>query len=384
MMSVHPSNPVSRARRVAAPAVSLAAACALALAGCSAAPDDDPGLPSSGDAGEKVTFVVHDSFPDEAFAEAASAATGYEVEVVSAGDGGELTNKLVLTKGAPIADAFFGVDTIFASRLVENDVVAPYAPAELPADAPQYAVPEDRETDPQSLSADDVAATGLVPVDHGAVCINIDTEWFAAEGVAEPESYEDLADPAYRDLAVLLDPTASSTGASFLVGTVSKFGEDGFADYWQSLADNGARIEQGRSDAYYGQFTQGGDGGTRPIVLSYASSPAFTVAEDGASTSTRALLDTCTRQVEYAGVLAGAANEAGAQAVVDYLVSAEFQQTIPDAMYMTPVDGSIAMPEAWAEFAPEPAVGQTHDLPAAEIERGREGWLKALGDLIGL
>lgn len=384
MKSAHPSNPVARVRRAAAPATALAAACALALAGCATGPSDGPDRADDPGTAEKVTLVVHDSFPDEAFAEAASAATGYEVEVVSAGDGGELTNKLVLTKGAPIADAFFGVDTIFASRLVENDVVVPYAPAELPADAPQYAVLEDGATDPGSLTAEAVAATGLVPVDHGAVCINIDTEWFAAEGVAEPESYEDLAAPEYRDLAVLLDPTASSTGASFLVGTVAKFGEDGFADYWQSLVDNGVRIEQGWSDAYYGQFTQGGDGGTKPIVLSYASSPAFTVAEDGSATSTKALLDTCTRQVEYAGVLAGAANEAGAKAVVDYLVSSEFQQTVPDAMYMTPVDGSVAMPEAWAEFAPEPAVGQTHDLPAAEIERGREGWLRTLGDLIGL
>lgn len=47
------------------------------------------------------------------FEAAASAATGYDVKVVTAGDGGELTNKLVLTKNAPIADAFFGVDNTF-------------------------------------------------------------------------------------------------------------------------------------------------------------------------------------------------------------------------------------------------------------------------------
>ncbi|WP_449282355.1 thiamine ABC transporter substrate-binding protein [Leucobacter sp.] len=378
MKSALPSNHHPRARRAALPAVALVAIGGLALAGCSPAPFDGPGQ-AGGDAGEKVTLVVHDSFPNEAFAEAASAATGYDVEVVSAGDGGELTNKLVLTKGAPIADAFFGVDTIFASRIVENDVVAPHRPEGFPESGSDYAILAEGE---EGAAGD--APFALVPVDHGATCINVDTDWFASEGIAEPESYEDLADPAYRDLTVLLDPTASSTGASFLVGTVARFGEDGFADYWQSLVDNGARIEQGWSDAYYGQFTQGGDGGTRPIVLSYASSPAFTVAEDGSASSTRALLDTCTRQVEYAGVLAGAANEAGAQAVVDYLVSPEFQQTIPDAMYMTPVDASVEMPEDWARFAPEPAAGQTHDLPAAEIERGREDWLKTLSEQIGL
>lgn len=371
--------------RAAPPAVALAVAGGLALAGCAATPSDGPGQ-AGGDAAGTVTLAVHDSFPNEAFAEAASEATGYEVEVVSAGDGGELTNTLVLTKGAPIADAFFGVDTIFASRIVENDVVVPHRPVDFPESGNDYAI---LDPEAEAEASADAGAAGeppfaLVPVDLGAVCINVDSDWFAAEGVAEPRSYEDLADPAYRDLTVLLDPTASSTGASFLVGTVAEFGEDGFADYWSRLTDNGARIEQGWSDAYYGQFTQGGEGGTRPIVLSYASSPAFTVSEDGSASSTKALLDTCTRQVEYAGVLAGAANEAGARAVVDYLVSSEFQQTIPDAMYMTPVDASIEMPEAWARFAPEPGPDQTHDLPAADIERGREGWLKTLSEQIGL
>ncbi|WP_024356844.1 thiamine ABC transporter substrate-binding protein [Leucobacter chironomi] len=367
MMPARPTH--APARRSAVPFVALAAVCGLALTGCAGSA---PGTPAES---EKVTLVVHDSFPNDEFAEAASAATGYDVEVISAGDGGELTNKLVLTAGAPIADAFFGVDNIFASRLIERDVVEPYRPAGFPDSGLGFTI--DGE-------GSDGAPFSLTPVDHGATCVNIDPAWFAEQGLAEPATYEDLAKPEYASLTALLDPTASSTGASFLVGTVAKFGEDGFADYWKRLTDNGARIEQGWSDAYYGQFTQGGEGGTKPIVVSYASSPAFTVDDELTASSTRALLDTCTRQVEYAGVLQGAANEAGAQAVVDYLVSHEFQQTIPDAMYMSPVDASVEMPEAWAKFAPEPAEGQTHDLAPSAIERGREGWLQTLGDTIGL
>ncbi|MBL3687447.1 thiamine ABC transporter substrate-binding protein [Leucobacter zeae] len=364
-----------RTSRRAAAAVAATAALGLVLTAC--APSDGGDAVAS----KEVTLVVHDSFPNDEFAAAASSATGYEVRVVSAGDGGELTNKLVLTQGAPIADAFFGVDTIFASRLVENGVVEPYAPSHLPEGAADHALLDASDSGDGEQR---IASTGMIPVDFGATCINIDTAWFAEHGVDEPRTYEDLVKPEYRDLTVLLDPTASSTGASFLVGTVSAFGEDGFADYWKRLTDNGARIEQGWSDAYYGQFTQGGEEGTKPIVLSYASSPAFTVDEAGTSSSTKALLDTCTRQVEYGGVLAGSENPEGARAVVDYLVSGEFQKTIPEAMYMHPVDASVEMPEAWAAFAPEPAADQTHDLPAQEIEAGREGWLQTLGDEIGL
>ena len=364
MTPVHTSPLAGRA---ALPAAALAGILGLALAGCAAEPTDGPGR--AGGESTTVTLVVHDSFPNEEFAEAASAATGFDVEVISAGDGGELTNTLVLSRGAPIADAFFGVDTIFASRVIEHGVAEPYTPADLPEGAAEHAVDD---------------AGSLTPVDLGATCVNVDAEWFAERGIPEPERYEDLADPAYRDLVVLLDPTASSTGASFLVGTVAEFGEDGFADYWQRLVDNGARIEQGWSDAYNGQFTQGGGDGTRPVVVSYSSSPAFTVTEDGSATTTRALLDTCTTQVEYAGVLAGAEHPDGARAVVDYLVSREFQERIPESMYMYPVDAGAAVPASWEEFAPLPSRDQVRDLPAAEIERGREGWLRTLSEQIGL
>lgn len=335
------------------------AALGLTLAGCAT-----PGTAEQGT--ETVTLVVHDSFPNEEFAAAASAATGYEVEVITAGDGGELTNKLVLTQGAPIADAFFGVDSVFASRLVDNDVAEPYLSEALPARAQEFAFDE---------------VGSLSPVTLGATCINIDPAWFAEQGIAEPVGYNDLADPTYRGLTVLLDPTSSSTGASFLVGTIAEFGEDGFAQYWEALAGNDVRIEQGWTEAYNGQFTQGGGEGTSPIVLSYSSSPAWTVTEDGAATLTKALLDTCSSQVEYAGVLAGAANREGARAVVDYLLSREFQDTIADTMYVYPVDAEAYVPDEWQQFAPMPE--SPNDLTPAEIGAGREAWLKTWSDATG-
>ncbi|QIM18209.1 thiamine ABC transporter substrate-binding protein [Leucobacter coleopterorum] len=355
----------ARARRAIVAPIALIAAVGLTLSGCSAEPQAGATEKDS----KKVTIAVHDSFPNKEFAAAASKATGYDIEVISAGDGGELTSKLVLTKGAPIADAFFGVDTIFASRVVDNDVVEAYAPKDLPQSAADYAFDN---------------KGSLTPVDVGATCINIDTGWFKDHGVAEPQGYEDLTSSKYRDLTVLLDPTASSTGASFLIGTVSAFGEDGFVDYWKKLVDNGARVEQGWTEAYNGQFTQGGGDGTKPIVVSYSSSPAFTTSEDGTSTTTKALLDTCSNQVEYAGVLAGAANPKGAKAVLDYMVSGEFQKTIPDTMYMYPMDAEVELPANWAQFAPMPTQDQLHDLPSDKIEQGREGWLRKLSDQIGL
>ena len=354
--------------------VSIAAlpiAAALALTGCAAEG-------GGADDAKAVTIVVHDSFVDgPAFEQAASEATGYDVKVMTAGDGGELANKLVLTKGAPIADAFYGVDNTFASRLIDNDVVDPMSTDVLTDRGQQLAA----ELSPTSSKQGEAP---LVPIDLGATCVNIDTEWFAEQKLAEPETFDDLADPAYRDLTVLLDPTASSTGASFMIATVSAFGEDGFADYWKRLDDNGARIVQGWSDAYNVEFTGVSETGTRPIVVSYSTSPAFTANDDGTESSTRALLDTCSSQIEYAGVLDGAANPEGARAVVEYLLSEEFQSGIADAMYMYPVDETVELPESWERFAPLPSIEQSHDLGPAVIQNGLEGWLRELGEAVGL
>src|SRR5699024_3008903 len=180
----------------------------------------------------------------------------------------------------------------------------------------------------QNFMVDD--AGSLTPIDLGATCINIDSEWFANEGVTEPETYEDLLKPEYANLTVLLDPTSSSTGASFMIGTIEHFGEDGYVDYWQGLIDNGARVEQGWYEAYYGQFTAGDPDGTKPIVVSYSSSPGYTVTEDGTQTTTRALLETCSSQVEYAAVLAGGEHESEAQELIDFMLSSDFQDTIAE------------------------------------------------------
>lgn len=325
-----------------------------------------------------VTLVTHDSFATEGFEQAASAATGYNVKVVTAGDGGELSAQLVLTAGSPIADAFFGVDNVYASRLIENDVTEPFTPGD---SVPERAVTLSRQltsADTQQAQAD---ALPMVAVDLGATCINIDAQWFAERNLAEPVTFEDLTRDEYRDLTVLLDPTSSSTGASFLIGTVAEFGDDRFAQYWSDLKDNGVRLEQSWTDAYNGQFTQGGGTGTFPIVLSYSSSPAWTLTDDGSRTTTKALLETCTTQVEYAGILRGASNPEGAKAVVDYLLSRQFQDSIAESMYMYPVDEQAYLPEQWQQYAPLPT--EPRDLSPKRISAGMTGWLQQWSEATG-
>ncbi|GAA4111316.1 thiamine ABC transporter substrate-binding protein [Nocardioides fonticola] len=350
-----------------------AAVLTLALGACSlsgGSADEgaaDDASPSAGaTAGGRVVLLTHDSFslPKKLIA-AFEKESGIDLTIRSTGDAGVLTSQLVLAAGDPVADVAYGIDNTFASRALDADVFAPGTPS---ADGvAAYDLPGDDEH-------------ALAPIDTASVCVNVDDAWFAARTITPPTSLDDLTDPRYRDLFVTPGATTSSPGLAFLLTTIAAYGEDGWQDYWRALLDNGTKVVSGWSDAYEVDFTAGGGGGDRPIVLSYDSSPAFTTDGKGGST-THALLDTCFRQTEYAGVLQGAANPAGAAAVVAWLQSPQVQAALPDSMYVFPVLPDTALPTDWARFAVQPE--KPYSVDPADITAQRDTWLREWNDLIG-
>ena len=101
-----------------------------------------------------------------------------------------------------------------------------------------------------------------------------------------------------------------------MLATVARVGESGWQEYWRRLRANGVLVVDGREEAHAAPFSGAGGGkGTRPIVVSYATSPAAEVifaSQRPAATPTAVVVDSCVRQVEFAGVLAGAKNVNGA------------------------------------------------------------------------
>jgi thiamine transport system substrate-binding protein len=347
----------SRPRALAAVALTAT----VALGGCS--------LVSSGgqadDSSTDVVLVTHDSFvlPKPVIAQFEQQ-TGYHLIVRAAGDGGTLTNKLVLTQGDPTGDVAFGVDNTFASRALDADVFAPYD-VHLPPGASRYLIPGDDHR--------------LAPIDNGNVCVNVDTGWFADHHLAPPRSLDDLVKPEYGGLLAVPGATTSSTGLAFLLGTIGRYG-DGWQAWWQKLVDNDTTLTDGWSQAYETDFTQGGGHGKDPIVVSYDSSPAFTVPKGSSTSTTKALLGTCFRQVEYAGVLTGAANPKGAEAFVDFLLSPTVQKALPNSMYVFPVRQGTPLPPAWARFAIQPK--HPYDVSPAAISAHRDTWLRQWSDIV--
>lgn len=349
------TRPSSRPRVLAA--TLTAATALLGLSACGSG--EDPAASA-----DRVVLVTHESFnlPD-ALVEEFETDTGLDLVVKSAGDAGTVATKVALTADNPTGDAVFGIDNTFASRVLGAGAIATFKGTR-PAGSEVYDLP--------------TGADKLVPVDSSNVCVNIDTAWFAEHDVPAPVTLDDLTEPAYRDLFVLPAPSTSSPGMAFLLATVAHSGDD-WPEYWTELLANGAKVVDGWSDAYYTDFTAGGEKGTRPIVVSYDSSPAFTLSEDKKSSTTAALLDTCFEQVEYAGVLSGADNADGAAQLVEFLGSPEVQAALPESMYVFPAAPGTTLPADWAAFNPRPT--DPFQLDPAEVAENRDAWLTEWTDV---
>jgi thiamine transport system substrate-binding protein len=321
---------------------------AVLLAGCSRGDDE--------------TLVVYSGRNENLVADVFSAfttATGIEVEVIALGDAGSALNRVILTADDPEGDVLFGIDSTFLTRALAADLFLPHRAEGLD------------QVDAAFVPADD----RVTPIDFADVCVNYDVAWFAQRGLAIPSDLEELADPAYAGLLAVQNPATSSPGLAFLLATIERFGEDGAFAFWTRLRANDVLVTEGWSDAYYGAFTHAG-GGDRPLVVSYASSPAAEVHfADGPTdvAPTGIVLDTCFRQVEYVGILAASPRTDDAKLLVDFLLSPAFQADLPVTMWVHPVRPDVPLPDVFvlhAQLPPSPIT-----MAPQRIDEGRDGWI---------
>ena len=331
------------------------------------------GLITHGQAAEKkpiLTLMTHDSFAvGKDVLARFELQQGVTLKIIKSGDAGAALNQAILSKANPLADVFYGVDNTFMSRALKADIFSAYASPHLTR------IPNELKLDPGNR---------LLPVSYGDVCLNYERQWFADKGIRPPQDLDDLLKPAYKSLTVVQNPATSSPGMAFLLATVGRFGEDGFLEYWKKLRNNDVYISPGWSDAYYGQFTRA-KGGTRPIVVSYASSPPAEVyysetKVDDAPTAAVLAPQTAFRQIEFVGILKGTRQQELAAKLVDFMLDTRFQQDIPLHMWVFPADSTIQLPDVFIKYtrkAENPVM-----LTPEAIEAGRERWLEAWTEIV--
>ena len=303
----------------------------------------DSAVPATDANPTEVTLLAYDAFtPAEGIFDAFTAETGAKVRVVAGGDSGTVISKAILTAGNPEGDVLWGVDNTTLSRAENAGLLESYE-----------------------------------PVDTGDVCVNYSKKWYASRGLEPPAGLDDLVKRQYRGQLVVQDAVNSSPGLAFLMATVAKYG-DGWQQWWRALMDNDAKVVSDWTTAWTVEYAGGGNPGTRPLVVSYGSSPPAEIvyaADPSAVTEpdSGVIESTCFRQTEYAGVLRGTKNPGIAQNLVEYLLARRFQESMPLSLFVFPVNNEALLPKVfakWAVKATEPL-----SLPAADIASNRDRWL---------
>lgn len=322
-----------------------------------------------------LRVVTYDSFSvSEEVLAAFEDETGITVEIVRLSDAGAMVNQAILTRSNPLGDVLYGIDNTFLSRGLDGGIFIPYQ-SPLLADIPEAFVLDD--------------AYRVSPVTYGDVCLNYDVAYFADNALPVPASLDDLTLPAYRGLLVVQNPATSSPGLAFLLATIAVYGETGdytYLDFWADLRANDVLVVDGWTEAYYTAFSAPGrPDGTRPLVVSYASSPPVEFlfsdpAPEQPVTGAIVADNTCFRQIEFAGILAGTRHEAAARQFIDFLLSLPFQEDLPLQMFVYPVRPDAALPEIFVEYAAVPERPLTVD--AAAIEQNRETWIEAWTEVV--
>lgn len=328
-------------------------ASALLVAACSGSTQQDTP--------ETLVLIAHDSFvggvTDETFA-AFAEETGIDVEVLAAGDAGSMVTQAVISKDNPLADVLFGVDDTFLSRAIDGGIFTPYRSKEIGN------VSDDFEVDDHFVT----------PIDFGDVCFNYDKDWFANAKLAIPDDLDDLRVNTYAHLVSVEHPATSSPGLAFMMATIDIFGEDGWLEWWDTMNRAGIHVVADWDTAYYGDFTR--YGGSSPMVMSYASSPSAEVLFSDTppdEAPTGVIEAGCYRQVEYAGILAGTSYPESAGELIDFMLSKEFQETIPLSWFVFPTNEDADLPAEFVEHTTIPA--NPTRFEASYIAENRDRWI---------
>lgn len=343
------------------------------LASCSAKVEQEPteqtkpteaaNQPTPTSTKRTLRVLTHDSFNvTEAVLEKFKQENNIEVHFIKGGDAGSTLNKALLSKDNPIADVLYGIDNTFLGRALSEGIFEPYTPTIA------QEIPDIYKLDP---------VLRAIPIDYGDVCINYDKSYLSNNNLLPPQSLDDLTKPIYKGMLVVQNPATSSPGLAFLFATIGKFGENGYIDYWKKLIQNDVKIVNDWETAYFVEFSR--YGGTRPMVVSYSSSPAYEVigAEEPIDEPQTAALtndDTCFRQIEFVGLLKGSQNVEEAKLWIDFMLSTTFQEDIPGQMYMMPVNPNAKVDERFLSLLVTPQ--KPVDLSPNDIAEKREQWLK--------
>lgn len=152
--------------------------------------------------------------------------TGIEVEYLRLGNAGEASTRIMAEKANPQADIFVGGSVEFYEPLAKEGILENYVSSNA------------KDLDSQFNDPNGFWQGWYM----GVLGIVLNTDRFAKElepkGVKEPTTWDDLLDPAYKDVFVTSNPATAGGGYIFVADQLFRLGEEKGWEYLTNLNKN--------------------------------------------------------------------------------------------------------------------------------------------------
>ena len=227
-----------------------------------------------------------------------------------------------------------------------------------------------------------------VPFDTGYVSLVYD-----GTATEAPETFEGLLADEHAGALIAQNPGGSSTGRSFLLHTIHRFGDGGVAsdgeseaveggdgdpdydylDYWADLQANDVRVLGSWEDAYTAWSN-----GEAPVVVSYSTDQVFAAdaGEDLQEHQIRFLNDQGYANPEGMAVFADADEPELAREFMSFVLEPAVQGEIAQRNVAFPATDTATLPDDYAELAQEPGepVTFTYDELRGSVSEWVDAW----------
>lgn len=307
-------------------------------------------LPAS--AAGKLTVYTYESFtaewgPGPQAKKAFEAQCSCEVEFVSAADGVALLSRVKLEGEGTGADIVLGLDTNLMAEAKSTGLFVPHgvgAELSIPDGWPDQT---------------------FLPYDYGYFSVVYNSELLPTP----PKSLHELVDGDPNQKIVIQDPRTSTPGLGLVLWVRSVYG-DKAGEAWAKLKGKVLTVTPGWSEGY-GLFTKG----EAPMVLSYTTSPAYHLIADKVDKYKATVFEEGNYiQIEVAAITKKGAANPLAQEFMEFMVSPEFQDIIPETNWMYPAAANTSKPlDPAFETLPQPV--KALSFTPEEVEKNRKAWV---------
>lgn len=262
--------------------------------------------------------------------------TGVDIKFISI-DG--LVSRLKLEEKNPKADIVIGLTSLSTEIAKKENLITPYIPKNI-----SNIKSSDFLMDKEGYAT---------PFDYGLLAINYDTKKI-------PVPPKNLAELGKLEKQLLVEnPATSSTGEEALLWSIALYGEN-WKNFWNVLKPAIYTAEPGWSEAF-AKFTAG----EAPMMVGYATSNLFFSQDEEQSRFSSFLLEDGTfMYLEGASLVNKKETKEGAKKFMEYVLSEDFQNLVPQKNYMFPVT-EISLTE---EFKFVPIAEKTVKLSDEQVK----------------